>query len=575
MAIGPFLLAAIGGQGGVKVCGAPGTLSLSAGGTSATQIALSWSAPSDTGGGTISGYRIKKDGVVLVADTGSTGTTYTATGLTRVTSYNFNVAAINEAGTGADGNTPSLTTSAEVPGAPGTLSLSNGSTSGTMIALSWSAPSDTGGGNISGYRIKKDGVVLVADTGSTGTTYTATGLTRLTSYNFTVAAINEAGTGTDGNTPSHTTTAEVPGAPGTLSLSAGSPNTTVINLSWSAPSDNGGGTVSGYKIQKKTTGSWSNVVADTGSTSTTYSATGLTEGTTYYFRVAAINGQGAGAYGNEPNRTTVEAFAATGGTISTYTGYKAHTFTSSGSFTVTGGSHSVDVLVIAGGAGGGRHATGSGGGGAGGFRTNTSVAVSSTGSGGGGVYTVTIGGGGSGTNSNMRGFNGGGSSWDTGGTDFSATGGGAGAGSYYSANNGGSGGGGSAQSNTGGSGTAGQGNDGGDGAVIGGEGSGGGGGGAAAAGSTGPYGGLGGNGAQNSYRTGSNERRGGGGGGNGDNYSGAGPGGSGGGGDAHQTGTASSGTANTGGGGGASSAWSSAHWSGSGGSGIVIVRYTV
>ncbi|MBT3290368.1 MAG: hypothetical protein HN380_23700, partial [Victivallales bacterium] len=39
-----------------------------------------------------------------------TGTTYTASGLSVGTSYNFNVAAINEAGTGADGNTPSLST---------------------------------------------------------------------------------------------------------------------------------------------------------------------------------------------------------------------------------------------------------------------------------------------------------------------------------------------------------------------------------------------------------------------------------------------------------------------------------
>jgi hypothetical protein len=204
--VGIGVLGGIAGQGGVKVCGAPGTLSLSEGGTPATQIALSWSAPSDTGGGTVSGYRIKKDGSTLVADTGSTGTTYTATGLTRVTSYNFNVAAINEVGTGADGNTPSLTTSAEVPGAPGTLSLSAGSPAQTAINLSWSAPSDTGGATITGYRIKKDGSTLVADTGSTSTTYSATGLSSSTSYNFTVAAINSIGTGTDGNTPSRTTT---------------------------------------------------------------------------------------------------------------------------------------------------------------------------------------------------------------------------------------------------------------------------------------------------------------------------------------------------------------------------------
>jgi len=105
-----MFLSAVAGQGGVKVPGAPGTLSLAAGTPSYSAINLSWSAPSDTGGGTISGYRIKKDGSVLVADTSSTGTTYTATGLTGSTSYNFNVAAINEKGTGADGNTPSLTT---------------------------------------------------------------------------------------------------------------------------------------------------------------------------------------------------------------------------------------------------------------------------------------------------------------------------------------------------------------------------------------------------------------------------------------------------------------------------------
>jgi len=108
MAIGPFLLAAIGGQGGIKVPGAPGTLSL--GSATGSSIALTWSAPSDTGGATITGYRIKKDGSTLVADTGSTGTTYTATGLTAATSYSFTVAAINEKGTGADGNTPSLST---------------------------------------------------------------------------------------------------------------------------------------------------------------------------------------------------------------------------------------------------------------------------------------------------------------------------------------------------------------------------------------------------------------------------------------------------------------------------------
>jgi hypothetical protein len=109
-----MFLSVVAGQGGVKVPGAPGTLSLSAGSDPFDAIDLSWSAPSDTGGGTISGYRIKMDGSTIVADTGSTGTTYTKTGLAVGTSYNFNVAAINEKGTGADGNTPSLSTSSNM-----------------------------------------------------------------------------------------------------------------------------------------------------------------------------------------------------------------------------------------------------------------------------------------------------------------------------------------------------------------------------------------------------------------------------------------------------------------------------
>lgn len=121
-----FLLSVVAGQGGVKVPGAPGTLSLAAGSPAFTVISLSWSAPSDTGGGTISGYQIKRDGSVIVADTGSTGTTYSATGLSANTSYTFNVAAINEKGAGADGNTPSLSTAANMVASGGTISTAGG-----------------------------------------------------------------------------------------------------------------------------------------------------------------------------------------------------------------------------------------------------------------------------------------------------------------------------------------------------------------------------------------------------------------------------------------------------------------
>ena len=66
-----------------------------------------------------------------------------------------------------------------------------------------------------------------------------------------------------------------------------------------------------------------------------------------------------------------EPFVVTGGTIVTSGGYRYHTFTSSGSFTVSSGSKSVEYLIVAGGGGsqgggGGAGGDGAGGGGAGG-----------------------------------------------------------------------------------------------------------------------------------------------------------------------------------------------------------------
>ena len=83
-------------------------------------------------------------------------------------------------------------------------------------------------------------------------------------------------------------------------------------------------------------------------------------------------------------------FSATGGTKDTTSrsGYIVHTFTSPGTFDVSGPSATVEYLVVAGGGGGGtQHG---GGGGAGGYRTGTLPVIS-------GSYTVTVGAGGNGT----------------------------------------------------------------------------------------------------------------------------------------------------------------------------------
>ena len=99
--------------------------------------------------------------------------------------------------------------------------------------------------------------------------------------------------------------AVVPGAP--TDLSADANGTTVINLSWTAPADNGGRVISGYKIEWSAAGSapWTVLVATTDRTATTYSNTGLSSGTTRHYRVFAINTIGTGAVSNTNSATTL------------------------------------------------------------------------------------------------------------------------------------------------------------------------------------------------------------------------------------------------------------------------------
>ena len=96
----------------------------------------------------------------------------------------------------------------------------------------------------------------------------------------------------------------VPGAPTDLSASSG--GNTRINLSWTAPGDDGGSPITGYKIEVSPDGNanWTELVA-TGNTTTTYAHIGLAVGTTRHYRVSAINSVGAGDPSNIDDATVI------------------------------------------------------------------------------------------------------------------------------------------------------------------------------------------------------------------------------------------------------------------------------
>lgn len=290
---------------------------LSATSISSSQINLSWDAPSDTGGSAITGYSIERSTDsgstwnALDANTGSSSTAYSDTGLTPSTSYMYRVSAINSVGTSSPSNTASATTfaAATIPQPP--TNLTANAISSSEIDLSWTAPSDDGGAAITGYMIERSQdagstwSTISSNTGSASTTYSDTGLTSSTSYTYRVSAINSVGTSSPSNIASATTSVStsIPQPPTGLTASAVSSST--INLSWDAPGNDGGSAIIGYKIERATMGgTWSVIVPNTGGTTTTYSNTGLLPLLTYTYRVSAINSVGTSLPSNTASATT-------------------------------------------------------------------------------------------------------------------------------------------------------------------------------------------------------------------------------------------------------------------------------
>ena len=292
---------------------------LSATASSSSEIDLSWTAPSNDGGSTITGYGIERSTdsgstwSTLVANTGSSSTAYSDTGLSPSTSYMYRVSAINSVGTGSPSNTATATTSsgtvATAPQPPTGLTATVASSS--EIDLSWTAPSDNGGAAITGYMIERSQdsgstwSTLSSNTGSASTTYSDTGLTPSTSYAYRVSAINSAGTSSPSDVASATTGVSLSAPQPPTGLTASAVSSSKINLSWTAPGNDGGSAIIGYKIERSIMGgSWSVIVSNTGSTSTTYSNTGLLPLLTYNYRVSAINSVGTSLPSNTASATT-------------------------------------------------------------------------------------------------------------------------------------------------------------------------------------------------------------------------------------------------------------------------------
>jgi hypothetical protein len=182
-----------------------------------------------------------------------------------------------------------------VPSAPFITSVSAGNASATV---SFSAPSSNGGATLSAYELvamPSSGSNITKSNCSTSASplaCTITGLSNGVSYTFKVAAINSAGTGTYSTTSGSFTPATV--ANSVVNLVA-QPGDGSLIVNWDQPTNLGGGTFTRYDIFYKSTGSYSGTANKQISTvtDTTWTFTGLTNGTSYDVKVVAITSANA------------------------------------------------------------------------------------------------------------------------------------------------------------------------------------------------------------------------------------------------------------------------------------------
>jgi chitodextrinase len=251
-----YTVAAYNSLGGLSIASAPASATtladttspavpsgLSAATISTSQINLSWSASTDSGGSGLAGYKIYRGGVQI--DT-TAATTYVNAGLTPNTPFNFRVAAYDNAGnTSAQTAQVSATTLPDTTAPTVPTGLSAIAISSSQVNLAWTASSDAIG--VAGYRVYRNGSLL----GPAATTsYSDTTTSGSTPYSYTVVAEDGAGNSSEPSSAAAVTTPDTiaPQAPPGLAATILYPST--VSLTWNAASDTGGSGLSNYYVYR-------------------------------------------------------------------------------------------------------------------------------------------------------------------------------------------------------------------------------------------------------------------------------------------------------------------------------------
>ncbi|HPM82286.1 MAG TPA: fibronectin type III domain-containing protein [Candidatus Anammoximicrobium sp.] len=234
-------------------------------------------------------------GTIAVADTENLGELLTAD--VAAGTYWVSIGSQGEYGDLGQYTFAATVTAAGIPAAPSDLAVT--AVSATVAGLSWQDNST----DEDGFRIERSDnggtswVTLAAAVA--GDTYQDAGRTAGATYLYRVCAVAGSQISDYSNMAGVTM---VPQAPSNLTATAAS--TTVVNLAWQDNCTWDGG----FKVQQSTNGggTWTTLTSSA-IASTTYQKTGLTAGTTYWYRVFAMSGTTQSDYSEVVQVTTLPA----------------------------------------------------------------------------------------------------------------------------------------------------------------------------------------------------------------------------------------------------------------------------
>lgn len=276
---------------------------------------VSWSAPASNGGSPLTGYTITSSPGNVTLSVGAATTTTTISGLAAGTTYTFTVQAFNAVGGGplSAASNSAATISPTPPDPPtGVYGVpDNGGAPGALrsIWVYFTPPANQGGGPITGYKVHRmsGGFPVETITGSSSP-ITFPNMTQGVTYAFTAQATNAYGDSGFSAQSAGVVLVNYPGAPTNLN---GKAIDSGVELTFDAPSNNGGSAITEYYVYMSVNGGAFNYHSTHPTTVVNGIAyiMGLTNGNNYSFRVAAnngtFNGYDAGYYASTGPHTPI------------------------------------------------------------------------------------------------------------------------------------------------------------------------------------------------------------------------------------------------------------------------------